>query len=208
MDLKAEQTDRYELKALSLQEIKNDYEFLRMQIMAHLLGRNNTLEDPLAGICKEVISLPEFWQFPASLRYHHAYIGGLLHHTLEVVEFANNISEIASLVDRGILLSAAICHDISKIHEYNIYQEDGKWYANYKDDVRETTYHCKRSAELFEELAIKYKLDAKTTEAIHHCLLSHHGRKEWGIVEEPKTPEAYALHFCDMMSVHCVKQLF
>ena len=60
-----------------------------------------------------------FCQAPAAKRMHHAYVGGLLEHTLHVTRLADKVAELYPSVDRSLLLSGAILHDIGKISEFS-----------------------------------------------------------------------------------------
>ena len=58
--------------------------------------------------------------FPAAEKLHHAMRGGLLYHTLSIVRLAESVCTIYPCIDRELLLSGAILHDIAKIREYSV----------------------------------------------------------------------------------------
>jgi 3'-5' exoribonuclease len=138
-----------------------------------------------------VLSDADFLVSPGSSRYHHAYRGGLVHHTAEVVE--NCMSMIGA--SRALLL-AAIWHDYMKKREYFL-EEDGS--------ITKTPYcyligHVVGSAMAFREAAIPLAGDMCFVDSVTHIMLAHHGRNEWRSPVEPQTPEAWILHAADMLS--------
>jgi 3'-5' exoribonuclease len=101
-------------------------------------------------------------------------------------------------VDWEVLATAVCWHDYDKLKEYEL-KEDGK--IGYTDYIR-TTGHVVGSVLEFVALVDDEQgwYFTKKREAITHCMLSHHGRKEWGSPVEPATREAFILHAADMLS--------
>lgn len=142
--------------------------------------------------------LGTFARATAARTIHHAYGGGLLEHTLEVMEYCGKILEVqGEVLNADLLLAGAALHDIGKLWEYD--QSDltfqrtgaGRLLGGHvilgRDFVREQIARC----EAFPaELALH----------LEHLILSHHGQREWGAVEEPRTVEAVALHHADLIS--------
>lgn len=133
----------------------------------------------------------ELMRAPAALSMHHAYIAGLLEHTLGVVRLANVVSGLYP-VNRDLLMAGAFLHDMGKTKEL-------EYSANfdYTDEGR-----------LMGHLVIGLLMVKEKAEAIpgfpselllhlEHLLLSHHGELEWGSPKRPKTLEALALHMID-----------
>lgn len=134
----------------------------------------------------------KFKTAPAGKKMHHAYIGGLLEHTLSMVSLADKIAGHYSGIDRDLLLSGAILHDIGKIDEFE-YQ----FKIDYSDKGR-----------LLNHIVIGIKMvDDKLSEIEHfpkdqvlllkHLIVSHHGTREFGSPEPPKTIEAVLLNYID-----------
>lgn len=139
---------------------------------------------------KEFVS--KFKTAPAAKKMHHAYIGGLLEHTLSMVSLADKIAGHYSGIDRDLLLSGAILHDIGKIDEFE-YQ----FKIDYSDKGR-----------LLNHIVIGIKMvDEKLSEIdnfpedqmllLKHLIVSHHGTREFGSPEPPKTIEAVLLNYID-----------
>jgi len=121
---------------------------------------------------------------------HHAYSGGLVVHTAEVVTAAVSMGETVG-ADLDVLITAAIWHDFAKIHDYDEHGNGTK----YRDLIR----HVSGS---FAEFTWYWDvIEHPKYEEISHCILAHHGRKEWGSPVEPQTKEAACLHYADMLSM-------
>lgn len=140
----------------------------------------------------------------ASISHHanpaHREPGGLVIHTAEVVSWVKNLAWGTPL-DMKVLLLSAIWHDYGKIFEYRR-KEDGSFEK--VPEILEKLGHPYCSAMAFKrdwELNPFLKsITGPRAEHIEHCILSHHGRREWGAIKEPATPEALLLHTADMMS--------
>lgn len=167
--------------------------------------------DPLHKVVHAVIDDPRFWDAPASAKWHHNYDGGLAEHTLEVLEAASsccllgNIPDTTGQVDPIVTAVAALWHDYAKILDY--VKLDGPIGDPSKSAFWVETPHHDRERHLvksyawFLASATRHGLNPELTDAVAHCLLAHHGRRDWGSPVEPQTPEAWALHLADMISV-------
>ncbi len=154
--------------------------------------------EALRNVCEGVIRDPCFYLAPGSVDKHHAYAGGLAVHTNEVVQFTSAASEgIIDDLHSNILLVAALWHDYAKIKDYEWDEAAG---AFKKTSHYFLIRHVADSYAWFYQAASRYNLDPVLTEAIGHCILAHHGRKEWGSPVEPATAEAWILHAADMWS--------
>lgn len=129
---------------------------------------------------------------PAAKSIHHDYIGGLIEHTASVTRLALAIAPLFPYVDRDLLLTGALLHDIGKIRELSY--EKGFGYTDCGRLIGHITLGdemiagCIREIEGFpEDLAL----------VVRHLLLSHHGQYEFGSPKRPKTPEALLLSYLD-----------
>lgn len=146
--------------------------------------------------------LNEFWSdkefadnfkiAPAAKQMHHAYIGGLLEHSLSMAILAEKVATHYSGIDSDILLTGAILHDIGKVREFNYNKS-----IDYSDEGR-LLNHIIIGIEMIEKKIEKIK-DFPTQEAIllKHLIVSHHGAREFGSPEPPKTIEAFLLNYID-----------
>jgi 3'-5' exoribonuclease len=129
---------------------------------------------------------------PAAKVYHHAYLGGLLEHTVAVAEMCDFVGQQYGRIDRDLLLTAAILHDVGKTQELSFdtaidFTDAGRFLG-----------HVIQGVTLISERAAR--LDSFPEPKLHqllHCVVSHHGELEWGSPKRPKTIEALILHHVD-----------
>ncbi len=156
---------------------------------------------PLRSLLDSIFNpdfLDGFSRATAARTIHHAYGGGLLEHTLEVIIYCSQICELqGEAMDSDLLITGAALHDIGKLWEYD--QECLSF--NLTEDGRLLGGHVILGYDfLRREIAQVDDFPEKLARQLLHMILSHHGLKEWGAVEEPHTVEAVALHYADLMS--------
>lgn len=122
---------------------------------------------------------------------HHAYVGGLLEHTLGVVRLCLSFCDCYPHLDREALLSAAVFHDLGKAWELG-----GGVVADYTDPGR-LLGHIQLGLEVLEPFLRKARLETELVMHFKHMILSHHGEYHFGSPKRPKTAEAMALHYAD-----------
>ncbi|WP_457678264.1 3'-5' exoribonuclease YhaM family protein [Thermovibrio sp.] len=135
-----------------------------------------------------------FLKAPGGKTIHHACIGGLLEHTLAVVEICETVAKRFKSIDRDLLITAAILHDVGKVHEYSV------GINIERTDEGLLLGHLYMSCEMvaFKIVQIEdFPKDLKTK--LLHCILSHHGKYEHGSPKMPKTLEAVALAYADAL---------
>lgn len=152
-------------------------------------------DDVLKQMLHDVVNDKRFQTQVGSKGHHHAYEGGLMVHTEEVLEQCLASAVYGNNANRDVLVGAAIYHDFNKIYEYEVTPQ-GIVTTPYRDLIR----HVSGSYATFNSEAIHCGLNEDLRLQIGHCILAHHGRPEWGSVIEPQTKEAWILHFSDMMS--------
>jgi len=139
--------------------------------------------------------LEQFSTAPAAKRMHHAYIGGLLEHTLSVTGMAVKTADHYSGLDRDLLVAGALVHDIAKTKEFSYHTLP----FDYTDCGR-LLGHLVLGVEMVREAAAKVdELSPARVDVLAHLVLSHHGRYEFGSPVLPMTPEAILLHHLDDM---------
>ncbi|MFQ5614905.1 MAG: 3'-5' exoribonuclease YhaM family protein [Anaerolineales bacterium] len=133
--------------------------------------------------------LTRFRQVPAARRIHHAYLGGLLEHVLEIAKICITVLEIYPQIDADLLLAGALLHDIGKLREYT-----WDFDIDYSDEGRLLGHIVMGDEMITDALASMPEFPPELALRLRHTLLSHHGRYEWGSPRRPKTLEAIALH--------------
>lgn len=133
----------------------------------------------------------KFLTNPAGMRLHHAYLGGLLQHSIDVTSLAVAMAEQIDGVDKDLVITGALLHDIGKLRE--ISQEVGFPYTN----EGRLLGHIAMSALMVQEAAAKLKMPGTVLEKLLHILLSHHGENEKGSPVACATKEAFIVHYAD-----------
>lgn len=175
--------------------------------------------------------LIEHWQdfciWSAANSMHHSTLGGLLVHTAEVIAQADQIADFweekygPGFIDKSLLLSGALLHDIAKTAELNVDRFSGS--TEYSTRAALEThitmcvsmidveaYKLKLGYQTYEINEINEQVPVKTQEQLDsekealsllkHVILSHHGKLEWGSPQTPSIPEAHILHIADGLS--------
>lgn len=134
--------------------------------------------------------------YPAAFRLHHAIVGGLMLHTASIVEMAEKICQIYPNVNRELLLSGAILHDVAKTFE----METGKTGLCTGYSVGgELIGHLVKGAMYIENTAAKLGVDYDKAVLLEHMVLSHHGEPEYGSPVRPMFLEAEILSTLDSL---------
>ena len=133
-----------------------------------------------------------FCSAPAAVQYHHAFLGGLLEHTLSVAKLGETIAPLYPELNRDLLICGIILHDIGKISEL-CYEKN----FHYSDEGQ-LIGHLISGVLMVEEKAKQINDFPKTLlDLLRHLILSHHGEYEWGSPKLPMTLEAITLHYLD-----------
>lgn len=128
----------------------------------------------------------------AAKSVHHGFVGGLLEHTLSVMKLCEYYSGTYPLLNRDLLLTAALFHDIGKTKELspfpaNDYTDDGQLLGHI---MMGTEMVSRRIDEIPD-------FPEKTASELKHCILAHHGELEYGSPKKPALIEALALNLAD-----------
>lgn len=133
-----------------------------------------------------------FRKSSAAKTIHHNFMGGLLEHTLSVTKLCNYYCSQYPLLQRDLLISAAIFHDIGKVRELSLFPE------NDYTDAGQFLGHIVIGAEMVGEKIREIKGFPPILEnELKHCILAHQGEYEFGSPKKPAIMEALALHFAD-----------
>lgn len=136
---------------------------------------------------------------PAAFRLHHAIRGGLLMHTLSIVKLCECVASIYPTVDRELLISGAILHDVCKTDEFVIsssglvdgYTAEGSLVG-----------HLVMGAMAIDRIARENNIDRDTAMLLEHMLISHHGEPEFGAATRPLFLEAEILSELDSLDAN------
>ena len=156
---------------------------------------NNLNLKKLLKVLLDGENFQKYKKVPAGKAWHHAYIGGLLEHTLEIVRICELMCDIHSEINRDLLITGAILHDMGKIEELEY--ESGFDYT----DKGKLLGHIVIAANLIEKAASNienFPEDLKNQ--LIHLVLSHQGKLEYASPVTPKTLEAIVLYQADELS--------
>lgn len=123
---------------------------------------------------------------------HHSYVGGLLEHTLSVVRILQTTAEIHPDLDRDLMITAGLLHDLGKLQEL-----EGDLAVDYTDTGRFVGHTVLTDRMVCAVIGQIEGFPEPLRNLLTHALLSHHGTREWGAPVVPVTPEACALHYAD-----------
>ncbi|MCC7201410.1 MAG: HD domain-containing protein [Nitrospirae bacterium] len=142
---------------------------------------------------KEFMEL--FRAAPAAKDIHHAFLGGLLEHSLEIVDLCNDIKNHYREIDLELLITGAILHDVGKVRELKYRRS-----LDYTDEGR-LIGHIMLGVEMVDEkIRLIADFPGRLAMLIRHLIVSHQGTYEWGSPKMPQTLEALVLHNLDDLS--------
>ncbi|WP_143321944.1 HD domain-containing protein [Clostridium sp. HBUAS56010] len=128
----------------------------------------------------------------AAKSVHHGFVGGLLEHTLGVVKLCDYYASNYPLINRDLLLTAAMFHDIGKTRELSVFPEN-----DYTDDGQLLGHIIIGTEMVGERIRTINGFPEKTASELKHCILAHHGELEYGSPKKPALIEALALNLAD-----------
>lgn len=134
----------------------------------------------------------KFKTHSAAKRVHHGFMGGLLEHTLSVAKLCEFYCTQYPILNRDLLITAALCHDIGKMEELSSFPEN-----DYTDEGQLIGHIIIGTMMLEEKIREIPKFPKKLANELKHCILAHHGELEFGSPKKPALIEALALTFAD-----------
>jgi 3'-5' exoribonuclease len=144
--------------------------------------------------------MDRFATAPAAKGNHHAYVGGLVEHTLSMARVGARLTDhyahyYPGLLNQDLVIAGCVLHDIGKCFELSYGRSFG-----YTDEGQ-LVGHIVQGVELVTEIAaqISPPLPASLLMQLKHLIASHHGKREYGSPVRPQTPEAMLLHQIDMI---------
>lgn len=159
--------------------------------------QNSYLKRLLELLMEDSFLMEKFKRAPGGKLWHHARIGGLLEHTLKVTSICEKATQMYDLVDRDLLITGALLHDLGKA---NSYSADG--FFDYTDEGR-LLGHIVSGDELIHEKIQKISdFPIGLALKLKHLILSHQGQLELASPVVPQTIEAIILHYADEMDAN------
>ena len=133
-----------------------------------------------------------FQMSSAAKSVHHGFIGGLLEHTLSVTRLCGYFAKAYPILNRDLLITAAILHDVGKTKELSAFP------ANDYTDDGQLLGHIMMGAEMVHDRAKAIPgFPEQMENELKHCILAHHGELEYGSPKKPALAEALALNLAD-----------
>ena len=163
-----------------------------------LLGIIGTIENTYLKQLLELFFVKDesfitlFKKSSAAKTVHHAFIGGLLEHTLSVTKLCNYYCTAYPMLKRDLLLTAAMCHDIGKVREISLFP------VNDYTDEGQFLGHIVMGCEMIgTKASLIPGFPELLKQQLQHCILAHHGEFEYGSPKKPSIIEAVALNMAD-----------
>lgn len=155
--------------------------------------KNPWLNQLLSGYFVEDKEFAKAFQFHSAAKtVHHGFVGGLLEHTLSVVKLCDCYAGYYKTLNRDLLLTAAMFHDIGKMQELSRFPEN-----DYTDDGQLLGHIMIGTEMISERIRQIPDFPPRLASELKHCILAHHGELEYGSPKKPALLEALALNFAD-----------
>jgi 3'-5' exoribonuclease len=141
--------------------------------------------------------MQKFTRAPAGVKNHHAYLGGLIEHVVNLMEVVLRVAPLYPAIDAELLLIGAFLHDLGKVDELSYmhgfaYTDEGQLIGHLVMAVGMLDKKVAQAQELTGE-----PIPPHTVLRLKHMIVSHHGEYEFGSPKLPMTLEAVALHLLD-----------
>jgi 3'-5' exoribonuclease len=167
------------------------------ELWGRLQGAVESVTDPdLRRLLEALLGEPEiaraYREAPAARQLHHAWLGGLLEHVVSLLGLAEKVAGHYAMLDRDLLITGVILHDIGKIRELT-------WATGFDYSVEGVLLgHIQMGVDLVEKTIDELpNFPPRLRTLVLHLILSHHGKLEFGSPKLPMIPEALALNFVD-----------
>ncbi len=182
------------------------------QMTARLLELLGSIHNKhLAGLMRAYTEdkrlMERFCRAPAAMSFHHAFIGGLLEHTVNSMDVADAVCKFYPGLNRDIVVAGIFLHDIAKTWELSYdcafgYTDGGQLVGHI---VKSAVWveHKRRTA----EQSLGEPIPQPIIDVMQHIIISHHGVPEFGAIKPPSTPEAIAVHFIENLDAKLMMSL-
>lgn len=169
------------------------------EMKAALFGLIRSVKDPylqrlLSSFFEDPVFMKRFSRHSAARSVHHGFIGGLLEHSLSVASICDDIARHYPFVNRDLLVTGAILHDVGKLSELSPFP------LNEYTDEGQLLGHIVIGAQIISDRIRRIEgFPGKLAAELTHMILSHHGELEYGSPKKPAIVEALILSFVDNM---------
>jgi len=170
-----------------------DVDALWKQLQAAVESMTNAdLKQLLTTILADPAISVAYREAPAARQLHHAWLGGLLEHVVSLLNLADRVAAHYPLLDRDLLLTGVVLHDIGKVRELS-------WGIGFDYTVEGILLgHIQMGIDMVEKaIASLPNFPDRLRTLVLHLILSHHGKLEFGSPKLPMIPEAIVLNFVD-----------
>lgn len=169
--------------------------------------RNKHVRAIVKAFLDDAQLMKNFQKSPAAMSFHHAYIGGLLEHTLNAMEVADVIVPFYPGLSRDLVVSGIFLHDLAKTWELKYetafgYTDSGQLIGH----IVKITLWLEEKAKIAAE-QLGEPIPREVIDVMQHIALSHHGEPEFGAARVPSTPEAIAVHMIENMDAKLMMSL-
>jgi 3'-5' exoribonuclease len=174
-----------------------------------LLGtiRNRQLKAIIDAYLDDKQLMDNFCKAPAAMSFHHAYLGGLLEHTINAMQVADAMMPFYPGLNRDLVVAGIFLHDIAKTWElcYDCafgYTDSGQLVGHIVKSAIWVEAKAKEAADKLGE-----PISQQLVDVLQHIILAHHGTYEFGSPRTPSTPEAIAVHSIENMDAKLMMSL-
>lgn len=168
------------------------------EMYGELMGFINSIQNQYLKTLLEMFFVQDtdfikvFKKSSAAKSVHHGFVGGLLQHTLSVAKLCDFYCQRYATLNKDLLITAAICHDIGKTRELSLFPEN-----DYTDEGQFLGHIVMGTEMVGEKIRQIPGFPAIIASELKHCILAHHGEYEYGSPKKPAIMEAVALNFAD-----------
>jgi 3'-5' exoribonuclease len=183
------------LPSLSEERIQELYETIKKDLKNI---QNKPLKLLLSAFFDDLEFVQMYQHSPSAISRHHNYVGGNLEHSVGVVRLCQNIMEMYPSINKDLLVTGALLHDIGKLKEYTYAASiDVSYEGNFIGHIVIGEQWIREKIQKLREDGEEFPIDLEFQ--LIHLILSHHGKYEWGSPKIPKLLEACVLHQADLM---------
>ena len=164
------------------------------QLLGYIKQMKNPYLKKLAGsfFIEDADFAKRFKFHSAAKSVHHGFVGRLLEHTLSVTKLSAYFADNYKILNKDLLVCAAMFHDIGKLEELSTFPEN-----DYTDEGQLLGDIMIGAMEIAERIKTIDGFPVKLAHEMEHCILAHHGELEYGSPKKPALPEAVALSYAD-----------